>query len=85
MPVIATSIGGFAETVEDRVSGFLVPNGDIAELAMRMAEIADGREFPDQRIDDDVIARISARHDVRTHTDRMREIFQRTIAAHDAC
>jgi glycosyltransferase involved in cell wall biosynthesis len=79
VPVIATSIGGFAETVEESVSGFLVPNGDIGELANRMEAIADRREFPDHRVAPDVIARISARHDVRRHTDRMRAIFSRTI------
>jgi glycosyltransferase involved in cell wall biosynthesis len=84
VPVIATSIGGFAETVEESVSGFLVPNGDVAALANRMAAIASGREFPDHRVADDVIARISTRHDVRRHTDRMRGIFRRTMAAHDA-
>lgn len=84
VPVIATSIGGFAETVEERVSGFLVPNGDIEQLAKRMAAIADRREFPDHRVADHVIARVSKRHDVRRHTDRMRGIFKRTMAAHDA-
>ncbi len=79
VPVIATSIGGFAETVEESVSGFLVPNGDIGELARRMAAIANAREFPDHCVADDVIARMARRHDIRRHTDRMRDIFRRTI------
>ncbi|MFN2603720.1 MAG: glycosyltransferase family 4 protein [Gemmatimonadaceae bacterium] len=84
VPVIATSSGGFAETVEDGVSGFLVANGDVEELARRMAAIAEGSEFPDHRVADDVIARVSMRHDVRRHTNRMRAIFRRTISAHNA-
>jgi len=84
VPVIATSTGGFAETVEENVSGFLVPNGDIQALANRMVAIATGREFSDHRVADDVVARVAKRHDVRRHTDRMRDIFRRTMAAYDA-
>ena len=83
VPVIATSIGGFAETVEENVSGFLVPNGDIGALANRMTAIANGREFADHCVADDVVARVAKRHDVRDHTDRMRDIFRQTMAAHD--
>lgn len=84
VPVIATSIGGFAETVEESVSGFLVPNGDIGALANRMAAIANGHAFPEHCVADDVVARIAKRHDVRHHTDQMRAIFKRTVAAY-AC
>jgi len=84
VPVIATSTCGFAETVEENVSGFLVPNGDIQALANRMVAIATGREFSDHRLADDVVARVAKRHDVRRHTDRMRDIFRRTMAAYDA-
>ncbi len=80
VPVIATSIGGFAETVEESVSGFLVPNGDVGALAERMAAIAEGREFPEHRVADDVIARIAERHSIRHHVDRMRDVFRRTIS-----
>ncbi|HEY4955463.1 MAG TPA: glycosyltransferase family 4 protein [Gemmatimonadaceae bacterium] len=80
VPVIATSTGGFAETVEESVSGFLVPNGDVGALAERMAAIAEGREFPEHRVADDVIARIAERHSIRHHVDRMRDVFRRTIS-----
>jgi glycosyltransferase involved in cell wall biosynthesis len=80
VPVIATASGGFAETVDDAVSGFLVPNGDVQSLASRMAEIAERRSFPDQQIPADVIARAVATHDIGRHTERMRELFVSVLA-----
>ena len=81
VPVIATVSGGFAETVDDTVSGFLVPNGDAESLATRMSEIAERRSFPDQRIPADVVARVVATHDTARHTKRMREILQNALQA----
>lgn len=37
LPVVATDVGGMAELVEDGVSGYLVPTGDIAALTERLA------------------------------------------------
>jgi glycosyltransferase involved in cell wall biosynthesis len=37
VPVVATAVGGVPEVVEDGASGFLVPRGDAAALADRMA------------------------------------------------
>jgi glycosyltransferase involved in cell wall biosynthesis len=39
-PVIAASVGGVAEVIEDGVSGRLVPAGDVNALASTLAEIA---------------------------------------------
>ena len=36
-PVVATRVGGLPEVVEDGVTGFLVPAGDVAALAERVA------------------------------------------------
>jgi len=38
-PVVASRIGGLPEVVEDGVSGFLVPPGDVAALRERLAQI----------------------------------------------
>jgi glycosyltransferase involved in cell wall biosynthesis len=43
LPVVATAVGGTPEVVEDGVTGHLVPAGDRAALASRIADIlADG-------------------------------------------
>jgi glycosyltransferase involved in cell wall biosynthesis len=39
LPVVATSVGGTPEAVEDGVTGWLVPPGDPAALARRTAEL----------------------------------------------
>jgi glycosyltransferase involved in cell wall biosynthesis len=39
LPVVATSVGGIPELVEDGVTGYLVPPGDVEALAKRMREL----------------------------------------------
>jgi glycosyltransferase involved in cell wall biosynthesis len=39
VPVVATAVGGTPEVVEDGVSGYLVPSGDPAALARRIADV----------------------------------------------
>src|SRR5690606_23538524 len=41
LPVIATAVGGNAELVQDQETGFLVPCGDAAALAERLARYLD--------------------------------------------
>lgn len=77
--MIATASGGFAETVEDTVSGFLVPNGDIKTLASRMAAIAARQSFPDHRVPSEVVERVAERHDNILHTTRVRAVLQDAV------
>jgi glycosyltransferase involved in cell wall biosynthesis len=39
--VVASRVGGLATTVRDRVTGFLVPEGDAAALADRIAALVE--------------------------------------------
>ena len=39
-PVVATSVGGVPDVVHDGVDGFLVPAGDVDQLAERLARLA---------------------------------------------
>ena len=41
LPVVATAVGGVTELVEDGVSGFVVPPGDVASLTQRVAELCE--------------------------------------------
>ena len=43
VPVIASSTGGFAETIEDEVSGLLFPNGDELALYRALEQVATAR------------------------------------------
>jgi glycosyltransferase involved in cell wall biosynthesis len=44
VPVVATAVGGTPEVIEDGVSGFLVPPGDIEQLAARIDEALENEE-----------------------------------------
>ena len=39
VPIVATDVGGIPEVVEDGVTGYLVPAGDPASMATRIAEL----------------------------------------------
>ena len=79
VPVVASVIGGFAETVQEGVTGMLVPNGDVAALADRLIAILDRRHFP-HGIPEDAVRRVSERHDVTRHVARMRSIFTDVVS-----
>ncbi len=44
-PVIASSVGGFPEVVEDAYSGYLVPSGDAVSLAEAIKKLIDNRDL----------------------------------------
>lgn len=54
VPVITTSVGGAGEAIEDGVSGYLVPPGDVVQLASKIDEILND---DDRRLAMGVIAR----------------------------
>jgi len=74
VPVLASASGGFAETVEEGISGMLVPNGDVDALAVSLRDVVSGRRFS-TGIPASAILDVSQRHDVREHITRMRGIF----------
>jgi glycosyltransferase involved in cell wall biosynthesis len=75
VPVVASTRGGFAETVEDGVSGLLVPNGDEEALAECLRAIVAGQAFPDHAVAATVVRRTAESHDVGRHIARIRRIF----------
>ncbi len=48
VPVVATSVGGIVEVVEDSVSGILAPPGDVDRLADSIVTMLDNRELADR-------------------------------------
>ncbi|MEO8193792.1 MAG: glycosyltransferase family 4 protein [Gemmatimonadales bacterium] len=75
VPVIASATGGFAETVEEGVSGNLVPNGDITALAARMTAVARAGSI-NSCIPPEAVRRIAERHSIGAHVTRIRRIFE---------
>lgn len=48
LPVVATSVGGIPEVVEDGVTGLLVPPGDPEALAAALDRVIDDRDYRDR-------------------------------------
>jgi glycosyltransferase involved in cell wall biosynthesis len=45
IPVVATSVGGIPEQIDDGLTGFLVPPGDSSAMAMRMRQLQENDEL----------------------------------------
>jgi len=72
VPVIASSIGGFAETIEDEVSGLLFPNGDEPALHRALERVATGTAFPSHLLDPEVVARVTRSFSIERHINSLR-------------
>lgn len=72
LPVIASAAGGFAETVEEGVSGTLVPNG--SEHALVEALVATA-EAP-MTVPPNVARALQSRHDSSRHVARLTGVFR---------
>jgi glycosyltransferase involved in cell wall biosynthesis len=72
VPVIASSIGGFAETIEDEVSGLLFPNGDELALHRALERVAAGAAFPSHLLNPEVVARVTRSFSIEQHIAKLR-------------
>lgn len=81
VPVVASATGGFAETVEDGLSGTLVANGDVRAVADALGAIVTGESFPNG-IPFEVSRRVTVRHDVHRYVERLRSLFADVIRAY---
>jgi glycosyltransferase involved in cell wall biosynthesis len=80
VPVVASSSGGFAETVENDITGLLVPNGDVTALAEALRSIVAGEKFADG-VSADGIRRLADRHDVTRHVDTIRVLLRDAVGS----
>jgi len=80
VPVLASVSGGFAETVEEGVTGMLVPNGDIEALANGIHGVITEKQFP-RGVSQDAAGAVGARHDMEAHITRMQAIFREAAGA----
>lgn len=79
VPAITSASGGFAESIEDGVSGHLVPNGDERALADSLISAVDRGP---QAIPADVIRLMRNRHDPAHHATLLSAVFEEAIKAH---
>ncbi|HYN80418.1 MAG TPA: glycosyltransferase family 4 protein [Gemmatimonadaceae bacterium] len=81
VPVIASATGGFAELVEDNVSGLLFPNGNERALTECIRAVGARKTFPTQRLPADVVERAAEAGSQARHAGRIRSIFSELITA----
>jgi glycosyltransferase involved in cell wall biosynthesis len=79
VPAIASTSGGFAETVEHGVSGYLVPNGDQCALAECLIRTVDGGPLT---VPDDVVQALRRRHDPTHHAALLSAVFDDAVGVH---
>lgn len=80
-PVVATSVGGIRDLVEDGVNGLLVPAGDTAALAAALVRLLTDRALAERLAED---ARRSADEWLQTpeqYAERVRHLVERVTAA----
>jgi glycosyltransferase involved in cell wall biosynthesis len=84
VPVIASDTGGLSETVDDGVSGLLVPAGDEDALAAAMLDICTGRALPDRTVPGHVVHAARRRHDPASHARMVRDLLAGLGPRHEA-
>jgi len=79
VPAITSASGGFAESVDDGVSGYLVANGDERALANCLVSAVDSGPMT---VPDAAVRALRSRHDPTHHATRLRAVFGQAIDAH---
>jgi glycosyltransferase involved in cell wall biosynthesis len=78
VPVVALSVGGVPDLVEDRVTGRLIPPGDAGALAEAMAEVLGDRPAASAYAAA-ARAAVFPRHDIKTLIATMRACYTRLV------
>jgi glycosyltransferase involved in cell wall biosynthesis len=78
-PVISTCIGGIPELVQPGEHGWLVPAGDVEELAHAMQTCLDAPAEMLARMGESAQKRVLARHSVDTEAAKLANLFQAAL------
>jgi glycosyltransferase involved in cell wall biosynthesis len=78
VPAITSASGGFAETVEDGISGHLVTNGDEPALAECLVAAVDAGPIT---VPEPVVRALRNRHDAVQHASRLIAVFGEAVEA----
>jgi glycosyltransferase involved in cell wall biosynthesis len=76
VPAVATASGGFSESIDEAISGFLVANGDERALAERLMSLANSGPMT---VPGNVVHALRERHDPARHAARLSAIFREAI------
>jgi len=82
-PVVATRVGGLTELVEDQVSGYLIPPGDVNALVKRLKTLITdpGRR---QKMGQEGAHRVGQEHSAETMVKMIHQVYQRHLAPENA-
>jgi glycosyltransferase involved in cell wall biosynthesis len=79
VPAVGSATGGYAETIEPRLTGLLARNGDAGSWAAALEEIAKDTIFPGGVVDPGAAARARSRHDPGVHLEAIVSILEEAV------
>jgi glycosyltransferase involved in cell wall biosynthesis len=79
VPVVATSVGGVPEMVEDEISALLVPASDPRAMAAAIARVLTDQELA-LRLTANAFTLVGARYSPKTHVSSLLEIYREVIS-----
>lgn len=83
-PVLTTYIGGIPELVQDGMTGWLFPAGDVDAIAAAMAACVGASAATLQVMGDSAHARVLARHEVNFEAAKMARHIETSVQAQEA-
>jgi glycosyltransferase involved in cell wall biosynthesis len=81
LPIVATSVGGNAEIVEEGETGFLVQSGDTGALSEKIVVLLNNKELR-QRMGKAGYERIQALFNIQSYTRKLEELYLKVIEGH---
>ncbi|MEW6334501.1 MAG: glycosyltransferase [Thermodesulfobacteriota bacterium] len=75
LPVVATAVGSVSEIVQDGISGYLVPSGDVVAMMLKLQELSEYRERR-REMGAKGRAAVAERFDIRKLNKRLVEIYE---------
>src|SRR5262249_20159545 len=83
-PVISTYVGGIPELVRPGENGWLVPAGDVEELAETMRACLESPVETLGRMGEAAHQRVLEHHNVDAEADKLEKLFQATVEGRNA-
>lgn len=81
VPVVASNVDGFLETVEDGVTGFLAPCGDVEALAEHLLRLCQDTALR-SRMGEAGRERVLRLFDFKKNVEQMEQVYEAAIAEH---